>query len=45
MNKSIIIASFAFQVKEHWLLPTAKETWVGTKVIIDQVVREFAGGF
>jgi hypothetical protein len=37
--------SFAFQMKPHWLLPTAKETWVGIKVIIDQVVREYAGGF
>lgn len=33
---------FAFQMKPHWLLPTAQETWKGVKVIIEQVLREFA---
>ncbi|KAI6234416.1 Peptidase-M14 domain-containing protein [Aphelenchoides fujianensis] len=33
---------FAFQMKSHWLLPTAKETWSGMEVIIRQVVHEFA---
>ncbi|CAD5209157.1 unnamed protein product [Bursaphelenchus xylophilus] len=32
---------FAFQMKPHWLIPTAKETWQGVEVIIRQVLREF----
>lgn len=35
-------ASFAFQIRDHWLVPIGKETWIGAKVIIDQVIREFA---
>uniref|UniRef100_A0A915B421 Peptidase M14 carboxypeptidase A domain-containing protein n=2 Tax=Parascaris univalens TaxID=6257 RepID=A0A915B421_PARUN len=31
---------FGFQMKPHWLLPTAQETWHGIRVIIDQVLHE-----
>uniref|UniRef100_A0A914R1R7 Peptidase M14 carboxypeptidase A domain-containing protein n=1 Tax=Parascaris equorum TaxID=6256 RepID=A0A914R1R7_PAREQ len=31
-----ILAWFGFQMKPHWLLPTAQETWHGIRVIIDQ---------
>ncbi|WKX88749.1 hypothetical protein Q1695_008404 [Nippostrongylus brasiliensis] len=31
---------FAFQVKPHWLLPIGRETWMGIKVILDQVIEE-----
>ncbi|KAH7730098.1 Protein W01A8.6 [Aphelenchoides avenae] len=33
--------SFAFQMRPHWLLPTAKETWRGIRVIVEQVLHEF----
>lgn len=31
---------FAFQIKPHWLIPIGKETWMGIKVILDQVIEE-----
>ncbi|CAI4230024.1 unnamed protein product [Auanema sp. JU1783] len=31
---------FAFQIKPHWLIPIGKETWLGIKVIMDQVIKE-----
>uniref|UniRef100_A0A1I7ZDV2 Peptidase_M14 domain-containing protein n=1 Tax=Steinernema glaseri TaxID=37863 RepID=A0A1I7ZDV2_9BILA len=31
---------FAFQMRPHWLVPTAEETWLGVKVIIEQVLQE-----
>ncbi|KHN79052.1 Carboxypeptidase A2 [Toxocara canis] len=31
---------FAFQLRPHWLLPTAQETWHGISVIIEQVILE-----
>ncbi|VDK42300.1 unnamed protein product [Anisakis simplex] len=31
---------FAFQLKPHWLVPTAEETWQGIRVIIEQVIAE-----
>ncbi|TKR96837.1 hypothetical protein L596_010799 [Steinernema carpocapsae] len=31
---------FAFQMRPHWLIPTAEETWLGVRVIIDQVLLE-----
>lgn len=31
---------FAFQMRPHWLIPTAEETWRGVRVIIEQVIAE-----
>ncbi|VDM39729.1 unnamed protein product [Toxocara canis] len=35
-------AWFAFQLRPHWLLPTAQETWHGISVIIEQWFGVFA---
>lgn len=40
INFVYISAWFGFQMKPHWLLPTAQETWHGMRVIIDQVLHE-----
>ncbi|CAJ0956605.1 unnamed protein product, partial [Mesorhabditis belari] len=31
---------FAFQVRPHWLLPIAKETWLAVKVILEQTLED-----